>query len=147
MNPGRAVLPIIVRTATRRETSAAFRRVARSSRYVGQPDYILANSIIGHEAQRRPGSGEIRLAVTQHDGVQVDSILINQTKFSQAFHQLWASNFDLPVTLGLQLEDRPLKITLNKFGVGADRPSASQPHPADLRSNASRLATPVTSWP
>ena len=31
--------------------------------------------LISHKAERRPGSGEIRLAVTRHDGVQVDSIL------------------------------------------------------------------------
>ncbi len=41
------------------------RRVARLSRNVAQPDHILANRILSHEAQRRPGSGEIGLAVTQ----------------------------------------------------------------------------------
>ena len=47
-------------------------RVARLSRNVGQPDHILANPIISHKAERRPGSGEIWLAVTKHDGVQVE---------------------------------------------------------------------------
>ena len=51
---------------------------ARSSRNVGQPDHILANPIISHKAERRAGRGEIWLAVTKHDGVQVDSILIDQ---------------------------------------------------------------------
>src|SRR5215218_3628445 len=74
-------------------------RVARLSRNVGQPDHILANPIISHKAERRPGSGEIRLAVTKHDGVQVDSILIDQAKFGEALRQGRASNFDLPVAL------------------------------------------------
>jgi hypothetical protein len=101
--------------------TAAIRRVARSSRNVGQPDHILANPIMSHEAERRLGSGEIWLAVTKHDGVQVDSILIDQAKFGEALRQVRASNFDLPVALGLQLADRALKIILNKPGVGADR--------------------------
>ena len=52
-------------------TSAAIsiRRVPRLSRNVGQPDHILANPITSHKAERRPGSGEIWLAVTKHDGV------------------------------------------------------------------------------
>ena len=56
----------------------------RSSRNVGQPDHILANPIVSHEAERRPGSGEIGLAVTKHDGVQVDSLLIDQAKLGEA---------------------------------------------------------------
>src|SRR6187397_1804313 len=82
---------------------------------------MLANPIVSHKAERRPGSGEIWLAVTKHDGVQVDSILIDQAKFGEALRQVRASNFDLPVALGLQLADRALKIVLNKLGVGADR--------------------------
>ena len=30
---------------------------------------------MSHKAERRPGPGEIWLAVTKHDGVQVDSIM------------------------------------------------------------------------
>src|SRR6185503_8149344 len=97
------------------------KRVARLSRNIGQPDHILSNPIISHKAERRPGPGEVWLAVTKHDGVQVDSILIDQAKFGQALRQVRASNFDLPVVLGLQLADRALEIILNKPGVGADR--------------------------
>jgi hypothetical protein len=43
--------------------------IARLSRNVGQPDHILVNPIIRHKAERRSRSGEIWLAVTQHDGV------------------------------------------------------------------------------
>jgi hypothetical protein len=97
------------------------RRVARSSRNVGQPDHIIANPIMSDKAERRPGSGEIRLALTQHDGVQVDSILIDQAQFGEALRQVRPGNFDLPVALGLQLADRALQIILNKPGVGTDR--------------------------
>ena len=74
---------------------------------------------MSHKAERRPGSGEIWLAVTKHDGVQVDSILIDQAEFGEALRQVRASNFDLPLALGLQLADRAFKMILNKPGVGA----------------------------
>jgi hypothetical protein len=67
------------------------------------------------------GSCEERLAVTEHDRMQVDSILINQAEFGEAPGQAWASNLDLPVALGLQLADGTLKIILNKRGVGTNR--------------------------
>ena len=104
------------------QTSAAIsmRRVARLSRtrHVDQPDHILANPVISHKAERRPGSGEIWLALTKHDGVQVDPILIDQAKFGEAVRQCRAGNFDLPVTLGLQRADRALKIILNRVALG-----------------------------
>src|SRR4029079_18139074 len=92
-------------------------RIARLSRNVGQPDHILANPVISHEAERRPGSSEIWFAVTKHDGVQVDSILIDQAKFGEAVRQARASNFDLSVAIGLEGADRTLKFSLNKHGV------------------------------
>jgi hypothetical protein len=48
-------------------------------------------------------------------------VLIDQAKFAEALRQNRASNFNLAVGLGLQLADCPLKIILNKPGVGADR--------------------------
>src|SRR6185436_20441342 len=93
-------------------TAISVRRVARFSRNVGQPDHILANPVMSHETERRPGSGEIGFAVTKHDGVQVDSILIDQAKFGESARQARAGNFDLPFALGLQLADRALKVIL-----------------------------------
>src|SRR5258705_2713664 len=87
---------------------------------------------MSHKAERRPGSGEIWLAMTKHDGVQGDSILIDQAKFGEALRQVRASNFDLPVALGLQLADRALKIILNKPGVGADRLQRARDDPFRL---------------
>src|SRR6202521_6188044 len=87
---------------------------------------------MSQKAERRPGSGEIWLAVTKHDGVQVDSILIDQAKFGEALRQVWASNFDLPVALGLQLADRALEIILNKPGVGTDRLQRARDDPFRL---------------
>ena len=53
--------------------------------------------------------------MTKHDGVQVDSILIDQAKFGEALRQARASNFDLPVPLGLQLVDRALEGTSTRL--------------------------------
>jgi len=61
-----------------------FYSLRRSSRNVDQPDHILANPIIRDKAERRPRSGEVWLAVTKHDGVQVDPILIDQAKLGEA---------------------------------------------------------------
>src|SRR5207344_614348 len=132
-SPPKRAVPVAL-GPTQDQTSAAIsiRRVARLSRNVGQPDHILANPIISHEAERRPGSGEIWLAVTKHDGVQVDSILVDQAKFGEAMRQVRASNFDLPVAPGLQLADRALEIILDKPGVGADRLQRARDDPFRL---------------
>jgi hypothetical protein len=55
-------------------------QVARLSGNVRQSNHILANEIAGHKAERRPGASEEWLAATKHDGVEVESILINKTK-------------------------------------------------------------------
>jgi hypothetical protein len=58
-----------------------FLRVAKLGRNIGQPDHSLVNPITSYKAERRPGSSEIWLAVTKDDGMQVDSIFIDQAKF------------------------------------------------------------------
>ena len=108
------------------------RRVARLGRNVDKPDHILANPIIGHEAERRPRPGEIWFAVAKDDGMKVDSILVDEAKVGETLRQVRASNFDLPVALGLQLADRALEIILNKPGVGADRPQRARDDPFRL---------------
>jgi hypothetical protein len=55
-------------------------QVARLSRNVRQPNRVLANGIGGNKAERRPRAGKEWLAATKHDGVEVESILINKTK-------------------------------------------------------------------
>ena len=66
-------------------------------------------------------AGEIGLAVTKHDRMQVDPILIDQAQLGEAARQLRASDFNLPVALGLQFAHGALEIIRNKAGVGADR--------------------------
>jgi hypothetical protein len=58
-----------------------FLRVAKLGRHIGQPDHSLVNPVTRYKAKRRPGSSEIWLAVTKDDGMQVDSIFIDQAKF------------------------------------------------------------------
>src|ERR1700722_2090179 len=79
----------------------SLRRVARLSRNVRQPDYIPANAIARHQAEPRPGAGEERLATSKHDGMDVESILINQAKVGQAPCQVWSGYVDLPFQLSL----------------------------------------------
>ena len=58
-----------------------FLRVAKSGMNIGQPDHSLVNPVTSYKAERRPGSSEKWLAVTKDDGMQVDSIFIDQAKF------------------------------------------------------------------
>jgi len=44
---------------------------AASGRNVGQPDHVVANPVMRHKAERRPGAAELPLAVAENDGVQV----------------------------------------------------------------------------
>ena len=64
----------------RADASAQF--VERSCRNVCQLNHFLANQIAGHKAERRPRAREEWLAATKHEGMEVDSILINETKVS-----------------------------------------------------------------
>src|ERR1700722_17068084 len=82
---------------------------------------MRGNSIAGHKAQRRPRAGEEWLAVTKHDGMQVESILIDQTEIGEALRQLWSANVNLPGKLSLQPTYRRLKVISDEHGVGADR--------------------------
>jgi hypothetical protein len=75
--------------------------VARLCGNVRQPDHVLADSIAGHEAQRRPRAGEERLAATQHDGMEVQSILVDEAKVGQTSRELGSGNFNLPIALSL----------------------------------------------
>jgi hypothetical protein len=105
---------------------------AGSSRNVDQPDHILADPIVSHEAERRPGPGEIGAALTEHDRVQVDPILVDQAKFGQASRQVRAGNFDLAVAPGLQLADCPLEIICDDRGIGTDRLERARDDPFRL---------------
>ena len=47
-------------------------------------EHLLADPIMRHKAERRPGTGPIGRAAPQHDGVQVDAVLIDQAEFGEA---------------------------------------------------------------
>src|SRR5262249_9137807 len=86
-----------------------------------QPNCVLANWIAGYKAERRPGAREEGLAAAQHDGVEVEAILINKTKVGQASRQVWSADCNLPNVLSFQLTDHCLEVILDKRGVGANR--------------------------
>jgi len=96
------------------------RRIARSSRNVGQPDHVLAYSITGHKSERRPRTREEWLAAAKHDGVKVDPIFIDKTKVAQASRQIGSANVNLPNALSLQPAYHGLEVILDKCGVRAD---------------------------
>ena len=82
---------------------------------------LLADQVDGHKADRRPGAREEWLAVTKHDRVQVEAILIDQTEISEALRQFGSGNVDLAGKLSLQPAYRRLEVTPEKRGVGAER--------------------------
>ena len=55
-------------------------RAVQLSRNVRQSDHIFVNEIAGHKVKRGARAGEEWLAATKHDGVDVESILVNQTQ-------------------------------------------------------------------
>jgi hypothetical protein len=48
------------------------------------------------QAERRPEPGENEVVLTRHEGVQSDSILIDQVQVWSALRQGRASNFEFP---------------------------------------------------
>jgi len=70
-------------------------QVARSSGNVRQPNQVVDDHIARHQVERRPGAGEEWTATTQHDGAQVESILIDETSFGQTLRQDWSANVNL----------------------------------------------------
>src|SRR5262245_56785262 len=99
---------------------------------VRQPNHILANSFTVHKAERRPGADEEWLPMAKHDGMEVESILINQTKIGQAPCQVWSGNVNLPIELRLQPAYRRLDVILDECDVGADRLQRARHHPLPL---------------
>jgi hypothetical protein len=94
--------------------------VARLSWNVRQPDRVLANWIAGHKAERRPGAGEEWRAVTEHEGAEVESILINKTKVGQASRRVWSGDVNLPDEPSLKLAQHGPDVILDERGVGTD---------------------------
>jgi hypothetical protein len=70
-------------------------QAVRLSGNIPQPNQILGDEIAAHQVERRPGAGEERPAAPQHDGAQVEPILIDKTSPGQALRQDWAANVNL----------------------------------------------------
>jgi hypothetical protein len=64
--------------------------------------------------------GEEWIAAANHDGVEVESILIDETKVGQASRQDWSANFNLAGPLSLQPAYHCLDFSRDKSGVGAN---------------------------
>src|SRR5262245_48521089 len=70
--------------------------------------------------------------MTKHDGMEVESILINQTKIGQAPCQVWSRNVNLPIQLSFQPAYRRLEVILDECDVGADRLQRARHNPLPL---------------
>jgi hypothetical protein len=58
--------------------------------------------------------------VTEHEGAEVESILINKTKVGQASRQAWSGDVNLPDEPSLKLAQHGPDVILDQRGVGAD---------------------------
>src|SRR5258708_27497758 len=70
--------------------------------------------------------------MTKHDRMDVESILVNQTKVGQAPCQVWSGYVDLPLQLSLQPADHRLDVILDECGVGSDRLQRARHDPLPL---------------
>jgi hypothetical protein len=71
--------------------------------------------------ERRPGAREEWLATTQHNGAEVESILIDKIGLGQALRQDWSGNVNLAGQLGLQPAYHLLKVIRDSFAkISAD---------------------------
>ena len=75
---------------------------------------------MGRQAQRWPRPREIRCPLTEHDGMPIDSIFIDQPGAGETSRKMWSGNLELALMRGLQFADRALNIILDEHGVGAD---------------------------
>jgi hypothetical protein len=72
-----------IRVSTRSgpdEAAQSVGRAAQLSRNVDQPNHVLDNQLAGRKTKRRPRAGEVGLAMTQHHGMEVDSVFINKAR-------------------------------------------------------------------
>ncbi len=72
----------------------------------------------GQKTEPRPWAFEERRAAAKHDGVEVESILINKTKVCQATGQVWTADRNVSGEAGLQCTYRSLNIVPDKGGIG-----------------------------
>src|SRR5690348_3960134 len=100
--------------------SGPFFRTSQSSGNVRQPDHVRDDQIARDKAEPRPGTREKWLAVTQHDGMDIEPILVNEAEVAQASRQLRPGNFDLAGELGLQPSYYRLDVIRDQRGVRAD---------------------------
>src|SRR3546814_12455785 len=87
---------------------------------------------MGHEVKPGPWASEIGRAAAERDGVQIDTILIDQAKLGEAVGQIGAGNLDLSLALGLQRTNRALEIVADQRGIGTDQRLRSRDDPFRL---------------
>ena len=93
----------------------------RSGRDISQSKDVFVDTIAARKPERRPGTGEIGLALAEHDRVHVDAIFIDQAQFGETVRKLRPSHFNFPGEFGLQCADRAFDIIVDQCRIGAHR--------------------------
>src|SRR5215208_2367930 len=86
-----------------------------------QPHRVLAHTIACDDAEGRPGAGEVRLAASEHEGAEVETILVDETEVGEARRQGGSRDVDLSFDVLLQPAHEGVEALPDECGVGADR--------------------------
>ena len=65
------------------EEGCAGRGLASSGGDAGQPHRVLADTLAGHDAERCPSAGKVRLAAAQDERAEVEAILVNEAEVGE----------------------------------------------------------------
>src|ERR1043166_2663703 len=89
-------------------------------RNVRQPDQVAGDDFVGHKVERWSGTGEEWRATAEHDGVEVESIFIDQAGLRQCVRQDRSANENFAGQIGLQPAYHLFEVSRDERGVGAD---------------------------
>jgi len=74
----------------------------RSRRDVRQQNRVLGDGVGRDKAERRSGTGEVRLAAAKDERANVEPVLVDKTEIGEARRQLRARNVDLAFDVRIQ---------------------------------------------
>src|SRR4051812_37614851 len=111
-------------------------------RGIGELHRVLADHFAGHEAEARSRAAEERLAATEHEGTEVELILIDETELGEACREFGSGDFDLALMVGLQLPDEGLEIAIHQRRIGSHCLEAARDNPFRLRPPSRREVEP-----
>jgi len=122
---GRSAVGCGMRRATlwRPGTRLAWRRPDRlvgSGRDVRQHHRVVADGDGRDKAERRSGTGEVRLAAAKDVRAHVETVLVDQTEIGEARRQIRTRDVDLSLNVRLQPAHERSQVPVDQRGVGTD---------------------------